>query len=1225
MKKHLLFCLLFVLLAINARAQLNTTVTIGTGTINSADFGPLFISQVAGGHTSQHAALYSASEINATSFAGKVLTKIAWNKTDTSRYNKNNGIIKIYVKQTTATTITSNFFGEANVANEIAGATLVYTNNTQNISAGPGWKEFTLQTPFMWNGNSNLEIVVDWSHPGVSTGPVPMEWATTAITTNISAFFKDAFQLGIITMQSKRPNVQLTFTEYSNEAGISSITAPAAITAPGANQVAATVKNFGNNPLTTATIGWKVNGLTQPDISWTGNLPAGQTAGTSTLGNFTFPFGASTIKVYTKNPNGVNDPFKNNDTTTIKVIGCTALSGNYTIDKNAPASATNTVRSFTEAAQVLSSCGVSGPVTFTVAPGSGPYNEAFELKNVTGTSAVNTITFEGNANILTAELPTSTSAAIKIDNVKYLKLNNLVVTANSVLTQGYGIQFLNQSHFATVSNCTVNMPAIFGQNFVGLLIGTTHNGSGDNSSNSLFENNIVTGGGFSMRINGLAVTGSSPIGAVNVRVIGNQFKDFGNNGIYTNNTDGSKIEGNTFTRPTRTDAGAFAGITLGSGTRSTIVNKNRFFNTHGGATSKTTGVTGIDVQAVAPVGAENLVKNNVFYDLNNTGVITALTTFTTTTEGVYFYHNSISLDCPGRPATNTSTLKAFNLAGTGVNIKFINNVVTINSLGTGIKAAMYFAGATAATFVSNNNVFYVAPGQTTAYVGYVVAPAPIKTAATLTAWQAINPTGPYDANSVEVNPAFTDLITGNLKPTAAGVNNLGVPVTPAVTDDIAGVTRNLTTPDQGAYELVDDAGITAITTPNSGCNLTNAEVVTVTIKNFGEVPLTNVPVSYTINGGTAVNETYAGSIAPNATANYAFTATANLAAPGSYSIVATANLTADDLATNNSFTKVVVASAPAAVPAITAGGPVSICTGSSVVLTAASTTTGATYAWYLNGTAITGATSATYTANAAGSYTAIATANGCPSAASAATTITVNAIPVIPVITNSGSTTFCTGGSVTLTAASTTTGSSYAWYRNGTAIAGATSAVYTAGIAGSYTVIATANGCSSAYSAVTAVTVNATPATPTISQAGFVLTSSSTTGNQWYLNGTPITGATNATYTSTANGTYTLMVTTNGCNSAVSAAVTIINTGITDDQNIAIAVYPNPSSGLVNVTLPKGQVYEMEVTDMTGKVILTQKITTDITQVNLSKAAKGIYLLKVTGENGMAVRKLIVE
>ncbi|MBK0401668.1 T9SS type A sorting domain-containing protein [Adhaeribacter sp. BT258] len=359
--------------------------------------------------------------------------------------------------------------------------------------------------------------------------------------------------------------------------------------------------------------------------------------------------------------------------------------------------------------------------------------------------------------------------------------------------------------------------------------------------------------------------------------------------------------------------------------------------------------------------------------------------------------------------------------------------------------------------------------------------------------------------------------------------------------------------------------------------------------------------------------------------NATYTATTS----GSYTVIANATPCSSAASTAT----VVTVNTPAATPTVTAGGPTTFCSGSSVVLTAASATTGATYQWYENGTAITGATAATYTANAAGSYTVVASANGCPSAASSATTVTVTQGAATPTVTVSGATTFCAGDSATFTAASATPGATYQWYENSTAITGATAATYTAYATGSYTVIATANGCPSAASTVTAITVNPKPATPTITRSGDSgqeLTSSEATGNQWLLNGTAITGATAQTYQTTANGNYTVVVTNaSGCTSDTSAVVNITNTGIKGAMaGMSVSVYPNPSKGKFNVKLVGyKQDAALELYSLTGQLIAKEEVKAgqEITKVQVKNLAAGTYLLKVVSEKGVQINKLIVE
>jgi hypothetical protein len=146
---------------------------------------------------------------------------------------------------------------------------------------------------------------------------------------------------------------------------------------------------------------------------------------------------------------------------------------------------------------------------------------------------------------------------------------------------------------------------------------------------------------------------------------------------------------------------------------------------------------------------------------------------------------------------------------------------------------------------------------------------------------------------------------------------------------------------------------------------------------------------------------------------------------------------------------------------------------------------------------------------------------------------TVNAIPSTPTITAGGPTTFCAGGSVTLTSSSA---SGNLWSTS------ETTQSITVTTAGTYTVTVTTAGCTSAPSAGTTVTVNPIPPTPTITPGGpttfciggsVVLTSSSATGNLWS------TGETTQSITVSTAGTYTVTVTASGCTSAPSAGTTV--------------------------------------------------------------------------------------
>jgi hypothetical protein len=119
--------------------------------------------------------------------------------------------------------------------------------------------------------------------------------------------------------------------------------------------------------------------------------------------------------------------------------------------------------------------------------------------------------------------------------------------------------------------------------------------------------------------------------------------------------------------------------------------------------------------------------------------------------------------------------------------------------------------------------------------------------------------------------------------------------------------------------MPNDVGVISIDTPNNGV-LTVAETVTVTIQNFGTNTQSSIPVSYTIDAGTPVNETYTGTLTAGATDTYVFTTTADLSVTNqTYNIVATTNLAGDALPGNDSTSKDVTNALNYCIPTATSG------------------------------------------------------------------------------------------------------------------------------------------------------------------------------------------------------------------------------------------------------------------------------------------------------------------
>ncbi len=122
----------------------------------------------------------------------------------------------------------------------------------------------------------------------------------------------------------------------------------------------------------------------------------------------------------------------------------------------------------------------------------------------------------------------------------------------------------------------------------------------------------------------------------------------------------------------------------------------------------------------------------------------------------------------------------------------------------------------------------------------------------------------------------------------------------------------------------------------------------------------------------------------------------------------------------------------------------------------------------------------------------------------------------------------------------------------------------------------------------------------------------------------PVNGATNQTFTATANGQYAVIVTQNNC-SDTSACATVNNVGLSENNFASsIVLYPNPTSG--NITIDMGVVYSNLV--ITIRNILGQELQTKMYDgsplINLTiEGESGIYLVELKTNDKTGVIRVV--
>ncbi|MCQ2297662.1 MAG: GEVED domain-containing protein [Bacteroidales bacterium] len=494
--------------------------------------------------------IYTAAELQAAGVQPGNITSLSFEMTANTATAANTPTFASY---TISMGATNNEIFSANNAWETVNNEVFSSSSVTFPSSAIGWYTFQLQTPYLWDGTSNIVIQICREMSSALAQTVKGRY--TSKTNSCLGLTNDASAVcsatGNGTRSANRPNMKVGSAIFGC-AGPTCLVPVTVVGAPdydaavvwngsfngngtgysscGPISLPIRVRNQGSVDMDNYSVVMRVDGDSVATYHNTASIVAGDSAAIN-LPAYSFTPGRHVVSAQVVLS---GDTITNNDevSTILPVRFC---GGSYNVGPG-----TNFV-SISAATDTLNEVGMDGSVVFNIV--SGTYDGQATFGSFNGADSSRTVTFQslsGNADdvVLTAAPTTDANYVINIDGSQYLTLKNLTIYGKHTTGSGNNI-YATAVQLANCSNVNFDSVVVRVKSTSSL----SNNANGiviyDGVENVNITNSLIDSGYFAITTK---ATTEDLSGAINIH--NNQIHGFFNRGINLRNLHDVSIVGN---------------------------------------------------------------------------------------------------------------------------------------------------------------------------------------------------------------------------------------------------------------------------------------------------------------------------------------------------------------------------------------------------------------------------------------------------------------------------------------------------------------------------------------------------------------------------------------------------------------------------------------------------------------------------------------------------------